>query len=260
MRNIKNVVALILTIALCPGMVACGKDNVSENTSSDVATVTEAEISTTTDVAQATTEDKGVTEEKTTEKKTTEKKTTEEKTTEKKTTEKKTTEKKTTEAKTEAKTETKTTEEKKTTEAPKTTQAPATEAPRTTEAPKTTQAPTTESPHETGTSVVAATCESGGYTVHYMSDGSSYMTDQTAALGHNWEEYGHTEEVEVKTAVGCLYGCAKCGTVFNPNKTGGECPNGCDTAMSYVGDEYEYSTEMQYVRDGYRCSRCGATK
>ena len=241
MRNIKNVVALILTIALCPGMVACGKDNVSENTSSDVATVTEAEISTTTDVAQATTEDKGVTEEKTTEKKTTEKKTTE---------------KKTTEAKTEAKTETKTTEEKKTTEAPKTTQAPATEAPRTTEAPKTTQAPTTESPHETGTSVVAATCESGGYTVHYMSDGSSYMTDQTAALGHNWEEYGHTEEVEVKTAVGRRYRCRLCGYEGSDMHHW----DTCDGTYTYIGDDYEYSTEMQYVRDGYRCSRCGATK
>ena len=245
MRKIKDGIVLILTIALCLGMVACGKDNVSENTSSDVATVTEAEISTTTDVAQATTEDKSVTEEKTTEKKTTEEKTTEAKTEEKTTEEKKTTEAKKTE-----------TTQAPATEAPKTTQAPTTEVPRTTEAPKTTQAPTTEAPHETGTSVVAASCESGGYTVHYMSDGSSYMTDQTAALGHNWEEYGHTEEVEVETVVGRRYRCRLCGYEGSDVTHW----NTCDGSRTYIGDEYAYTTEMQYVRDGYRCSRCGATK
>ena len=254
MRNIKNIVALILTIALCLGMVACGKDNASENTSSDVATVTEAEISTATDVAQATTEDKSVTEEKTTEKKTTEKKTTEEKTTEKKTTEEKTTEKKTTEEKT--------TEEKKTTEAKKTetTQAPTTEAPRTTEAPKTTQAPTTEAPHETGTSVVAATCESGGYTVHYMSDGSSYMTDQTAALGHNWEEYGHTETVKEYADVEYLV-CRLCG--FKGRRSDPATVHHWDTCDGTSYNTFvqeEVGSHVEYITDGYRCSRCGATK
>ena len=248
MRKFKTVVALILSFTLCLGMVACGTDNVGENTSSDVATVTEAEISTATDVAETTTEDKSVTEEKTTEKKTTEEKTTEVKT-EEKTTEEKTTEEKTTEEK-------KTTETKKT----ETTQAPTTEAPRTTEAPKTTQAPTTEAPapapYETGSEVVAATCESGGYTVHYMSDGSSYTTDNTATLGHSWEEYGHTEEVEVKTAVDCRYRCRKCG-YEGSDETHWDT---CSGTSTYIGDEYEYSTEMQYIRDGYKCTRCGATK
>ena len=210
MRKIRKIIALILTFALCLGMVACGTDDVGENTSSDVATVTEAEVSTATDVAKDTTEEKEATEDKTTEEKTTEKKT----------------------------------EEKKTTEAPKTTQTPTTEAPK---------------PYETGTSVVAATCESGGYTVHYMSDGSSYTTDNTAALGHSWEEYGHTEEVEVKTVVGELYRCHNCSTVYNPNKTDG-CPNCGSGACTYVGKDYEYSTQVQYISDGYRCSRCGATK
>lgn len=237
MRKIRKIIALILTFALCLGMVACGTDDVGENTSSDVATVTEAEVSTATDVAKDTTEEKEATEDKTTEEKTTEKKTEEKETTEAETT------------------QTSTTETPKTTEAPKTTQAPATEA------PKTTQTPTTEAPkpYETGTSVVAATCESGGYTVHYMSDGSSYTTDNTAALGHSWEEYGHTEEVEVKTVVGELYRCHNCSTVYNPNKTDG-CPNCGSGACTYVGKDYEYSTQVQYISDGYRCSRCGATK
>ena len=93
-----------------------------------------------------------------------------------------------------------------------------------------------------------------------MSDGSSYMTDQTAALGHNWEEYGHTEVVKDYADVEYEV-CRLCGfkgrrsdptTVYHWDT--------CDGTSYNTFVQEEVGSHIEYIADGYRCSRCGTTK
>ena len=121
--------------------------------------------------------------------------------------------------------------------------------------------------HNYVTTVVAATCNEGGYTLHECACGESYRTDETAALGHNYVESG------LET-----YTCTRCGdtytnhthsyteTVVAPTCTeDGYTLHACacgysyqDNAVSKLGHRF-----IVIAEDGsnatYRCTRCGHT-
>ena len=79
--------------------------------------------------------------------------------------------------------------EQETTEGTEPTQA---ETTKPTEKPTEPTQPSTTKPtepphiHSYTSTKVAATCTNKGYTLHKCSCGSSYTTDETAALGHSW--------------------------------------------------------------------------
>ena len=121
--------------------------------------------------------------------------------------------------------------------------------------------------HNYVTTVAAATCTEGGYTLHECACGDSYRTDETAALGHNYVESG------LET-----YTCTRCGdtytdhthsyttTVVEPTCTeDGYTLHACacgysyrDNVVSKLGHRY-----IVIAEDGenatYRCTRCGHT-
>ena len=124
--------------------------------------------------------------------------------------------------------------------------------------------------HHYETTVVAPTCTEKGYTLHECSCGDSYETDETPALGHDYQQ------TTSNTAV--VYVCTRCGatrtdhthnyttTVVAPTcTTDGYTLHECTCGYSYrdntvakLGHNYvKVREDTQYVY--YRCSRCGAT-
>ena len=121
--------------------------------------------------------------------------------------------------------------------------------------------------HNYVTTVVAATCTEGGYTLHQCACGESYRTDETAALGHNYVESG------LET-----YTCTRCGdtytdhthsyttTVVEPTCTeGGYTLHACACGYSYRDAEVR-ALGHSFVRISqsgntatFRCTRCGYT-
>ena len=124
--------------------------------------------------------------------------------------------------------------------------------------------------HHYETTVVAPTCTEKGYTLHECSCGDSYETDETPALGHDYQK------TTSNTAV--VYVCTRCGatrtdhthsyttTVVAPTCTKDgytlhECACGHsyrDNAVTKLGHNYvKIREDFQYTY--YRCSRCGTT-
>ena len=121
--------------------------------------------------------------------------------------------------------------------------------------------------HNYVTTVVAATCTEGGYTLHECACGDSYRTDETAALGHNYVE----SDLET-------YTCTRCGdtytdhthsyttTVVEPTCTeDGYTLHACACGYSYQDNVVSKLGHRFIViaEDGenatYRCTRCGHT-
>ena len=86
----------------------------------------------------------------------------------------------------------------------------------TTEGAEPTQPPTTkptELPHThsyTSTEVVA-TCTNKGYTLHKCSCGSSYTSDETAALGHSWGSWTVVTQPTTQQEGKQIRTCSRCG-------------------------------------------------
>ena len=86
----------------------------------------------------------------------------------------------------------------------------------TTEGTEPTQPPTTkptELPHThsyTSTEVVA-TCTNKGYTLHKCSCGSSYTSDETAALGHSWGSWTVVTQPTTQQEGKQIRTCSRCG-------------------------------------------------
>ena len=86
----------------------------------------------------------------------------------------------------------------------------------TTEGTEPTQPPTTkptEPPHThsyTSTEVVA-TCTNKGYTLHKCSCGSSYTSDETAALGHSWGNWTVVTQPTTQQEGKQTRTCSRCG-------------------------------------------------
>ena len=60
--------------------------------------------------------------------------------------------------------------------------------------------------HNYVTTVAAATCTEGGYTLHECACGESYRTDETAALGHNYVKNPSNTVIS--------YTCTRCGDTY----------------------------------------------
>ena len=78
---------------------------------------------------------------------------------------------------------------------------------------KPTQPPTTEPPHTNSytSTKVAATCTNKGYTLHKCSCGSSYTSDETAALGHSWGNWTVVTQPTTQQEGKQTRTCSRCG-------------------------------------------------
>ena len=78
---------------------------------------------------------------------------------------------------------------------------------------KPTQPPTTEPPHTHSytSTKVAATCTNKGYTLHKCSCGSSYTSDETAALGHSWGSWMVVTQPTTQQEGKQTRTCSRCG-------------------------------------------------
>lgn len=71
----------------------------------------------------------------------------------------------------------------------------------------------TEPPHTHSytSTKVAATCTKGGYTLHKCSCGSSYTSDETAALGHSWGNWTVVTQPTTQQEGKQTRTCSRCG-------------------------------------------------
>ena len=78
---------------------------------------------------------------------------------------------------------------------------------------KPTQPPTTEPPHTHSytSTKVTATCTNKGYTLHKCSCGSSYTSDETAALGHSWGNWTVVTQPTTQQEGKQTRTCSRCG-------------------------------------------------
>ena len=91
---------------------------------------------------------------------------------------------------------------------------------------KPTQPPTTEPPHTHSytSTKVAATCTSKGYTLHKCSCGSSYTSDETAALGHSWGNWTVVTQPTTQQEGKQTRTCSRCGATESQSITKVEAP------------------------------------
>lgn len=105
-------------------------------------------------------------------------------------------------------------QEQETTEGTEPTQA---ETTKPTEKPTEPTQPSTAKPtepphtHSYTSTKVAATCTKGGYTLHKCSCGSSYTTDETAALGHSWGSWTVVTQPTTQQEGKQTRTCSRCG-------------------------------------------------
>ena len=71
----------------------------------------------------------------------------------------------------------------------------------------------TEPPHTHSytSNKVVATCTSKGYTLHKCSCGSSYTSDETAALGHSWGDWTVVTQPTTQQEGKQIRTCSRCG-------------------------------------------------
>ena len=103
-------------------------------------------------------------------------------------------------------------ESAKTTEVAKPTQ---TEKSKSTEPTHPVTTKPTEPPHTHSytSTKVAGTCTSKGYTLHKCSCGSSYTSDETAALGHSWGDWTVVTQPTTQQEGSESRSCSRCGAV-----------------------------------------------
>ena len=65
--------------------------------------------------------------------------------------------------------------------------------------------------HSYTSTKVAATCTKGGYTLHKCSCGSSYTSDETAALGHSWGNWTVVTQPTTQQEGKQTRTCSRCG-------------------------------------------------
>ena len=115
-----------------------------------------------------------------------------------------------------------------------------------------TYAPTPSTPepveahvHSYTETIVAPTCETGGYSVHACFCGDSYTDNTTDPLGHAWEQTGHADATT--GAEGWTeYTCSHCGASYRDTipqivQTGASAPDAqrvCDEVNCYIRSHY----------------------
>ena len=84
----------------------------------------------------------------------------------------------------------------------------------------------TEPPHTHSytSTKVAATCTKGGYTLHKCSCGSSYTSDETAALGHSWGNWTVVTQPTTQQEGKQTRTCSRCGATESQSIPKAEAP------------------------------------
>ena len=126
----------------------------------------------------------------------------------------------------------------------------------TTEGTEPTQPPTTkptELPHThsyTSTEVVA-TCTNKGYTLHKCSCGSSYTSDETAALGHSWGSWTVVTQPTTQQEGKQIRTCSRCGATESQSIPKVEAP-----ALEWSDLDLNRAMAVgnQYAASKYGCS------
>lgn len=126
----------------------------------------------------------------------------------------------------------------------------------TTEGTEPTQPPTTkptEPPHThsyTSTEVVA-TCTNKGYTLHKCSCGSSYTSDETAALGHSWGNWTVVTQPTTQQEGKQTRTCSRCGATESQSIPKVEAP-----ALEWSDLDLNRAMAVgnQYAASKYGCS------
>lgn len=118
---------------------------------------------------------------------------------------------------------------------------------------KPTQPPTTEPPHTHSytSTKVAATCTKGGYTLHKCSCGSSYTTDETAALGHSWGNWTVVTQPTTQQEGKQTRTCSRCGATESQSIPKVEAP-----ALEWSDLDLNRAMAVgnQYAASKYGCS------
>ena len=93
--------------------------------------------------------------------------------------------------------------------------------------------------------IVAPTCETGGYSVHTCSCGASYTDNTTDPLGHAWEQTGHADATT--SAEGWTeYTCSRCGASYRDTipkieqvpVSAADAQRVCDEVNCYIRSHY----------------------
>ena len=105
--------------------------------------------------------------------------------------------------------------------------------------------------HSYSTKTVAATCTSGGYTLHTCSCGDSYKDNTTKALGHN---YSSKVVAPTSSAKGYTqHTCSRCGDSYKDNYTDPVKP-------AHTHDYSKSVTKPTCTDDGYTTYTCSCGK
>ena len=105
--------------------------------------------------------------------------------------------------------------------------------------------------------VTAPDCVNGGYTTYTCSVcGDSYVADETAALGHDWED------ADCDTAKTCKVCGATEGEALGHSWTEATCfdPKTCEICLETEGDPLEHDWFDATCTDAKTCSLCGTTE
>ena len=118
---------------------------------------------------------------------------------------------------------------------------------------KPTQPPTTEPPHTHSytSTKVAATCTSKGYTLHKCRCGSSYTSDETAALGHSWGSWTVVTQPTTQQEGKQTRTCSRCGATESQSIPKVEAP-----ALEWSDLDLNRAMAVgnQYAASKYGCS------
>ena len=118
---------------------------------------------------------------------------------------------------------------------------------------KPTQPPTTEPPHTHSytSTKVAATCTNKGYTLHKCSCGSSYTSDETAALGHSWGNWTVVTQPTTQQEGKQTRTCSRCGATESQSIPKVEAP-----ALEWSDLDLNKAMAVgnQYAASKYGCS------
>ena len=99
--------------------------------------------------------------------------------------------------------------------------------------------------HSYTETVIAPTCETGGYTKHTCSCGDSYTDSATAALGHAYEQTGHADATTVAAGY-TEYTCSRCGVSYRDTipkiivtgASDADAQRVCDNVNNYISSHY----------------------
>lgn len=144
--------------------------------------------------------------------------------------------------------------EQETTEGTEPTQA---ETTKPTEKPTEPTQPSTTKPtepphtHSYTSTKVAATCTKGGYTLHKCSCGSSYTSDETAALGHSWGNWTVVTQPTTPQEGKQTRTCSRCGATESQSIPKVEAP-----ALEWSDLDLNRAMAVgnQYAASKYGCS------